>query len=143
MAHLDHELLRRLADWPSNGTPVSTLYLDVDGRRYPRRQDYVVRADELCHRLRSQAEELDRPHRKSVDRDVARIQEFLRSLDRGPTRGVALFSCTVSGLWEDVLVPRPVKDRAAVATQPYVLPLEALVETYESFCTVIVDRAKA
>src|SRR5213078_1258943 len=55
----------------------------------------------------------------------------------------ALFSSFGAGLWEDVLVPRPVKDRAAVAPHPYVMPLEALVETYESFCTVLVDREKA
>src|SRR5207253_7284665 len=39
--------------------------------------------------------------------------------------------------------PRPVKDRAALAEHPHVIPLEALVETYESFCTVLVDREKA
>src|SRR6266700_2464397 len=143
MAELDHDLLRRLADWSSNGTPVSTVYLDVDGRRYPRKQDYLVRADELCHQLKSRAQNLERGPRISVEKDVARILEFARELERGPTRGVALFSCSDAGLWEQVLVPRPVKDRAAVDRHPYVMPLEALLETYESFCTVVVDREKA
>src|SRR3979411_2174491 len=69
--------------------------------------------------------------------------DFLEGLDRGPIRGVALFSCSHSGMWEEVTVPRPLKERAAVAKHPYVMPLEALVETYERFCTVIVDREKA
>jgi len=143
MAELDQDLLRRLADWSSNGTPVSTVYLDVDGRRYPRKQDFLVRADELCRHLKTEAHELERPARRSVERDTGRILQFFENLDRGPTRGVAIFSSSGAGLWEEVRVPRPVKDRAAVAPHPYVMPLEALVETYESFCTVLVDREKA
>jgi peptide chain release factor subunit 1 len=143
MTELDQDLLRTLADWSSNGTPVSTLYLDVDGRRYPRKQDFLVRAEELCRRLKAEAHELARPARLSVEKDAGRILRFFGDLDRGPTRGVAIFSSSGAGLWEDVRVPRPVKDRAAVAPHPYVIPLEALVETYESFFTCLVDREKA
>jgi peptide chain release factor subunit 1 len=140
---LNRELLRNLAEWTSNGTPVSSLYLDVDGRRYPRKQDCEIRADELCRSLQEQAEGLGRKARRSVAGDGARMLEFLRDLDRGNTRGIALFSSSEAGLWEEIRVVRPVKDRAAVADQPYIMPLEALVETYESFCTVLVDREKA
>jgi peptide chain release factor subunit 1 len=143
MPELDKGFLRKLADWRSNGLPVCSLYLDVDGRRYPRKQDYELRAEELAHGLRSQAAELDRDPRGSVGKDADRMLRFIRALDRGETRGIALFSCADGGLWEEVLVPRGLRDRAVVAEQPYVLPLEALVETYQSFCTVIVDREKA
>ncbi len=54
-----------------------------------------------------------------------------------------MFSASGLGLWEEVLLPRPVEDRAVVGSSPYVLPLEAAYETYESFCTVLVDREKA
>ena len=143
VARLDRDLLRKLADWKSDGLPVSSVYLDVDGRRYPRKQDCVLRAEQLCHRLRAQAQELDRVSRSSVEGDAERVEEFVRGLDRGPTRGLAMFSCSGAGLWEEVEAPRPLKDRATVADQPHLIPLEALVETYESFCTVVVDREKA
>lgn len=143
MPELDRDLLRRLAEWRPEGFPVSSLYLDVDGRRYPRRQDYLVRGEELCDQLRRRAEGRPRPARNSICRDAGRMQEFLEGLERGMTRGVALFSSSGAGLWEQVLVPRPMPDRAGVDDHPYVLRLEALVETYESFCTVIVDREKA
>jgi peptide chain release factor subunit 1 len=143
MPDIDREFLRKLAEWTPDDAPVSTMYLDVDGRRYPRRQDYLVRAEELCHQLRRQSEVLARDARASVERDGGRFMEFLRSLDRGRSRGVALFSCSAAGLWEDVQVPRSVSDRATVADHPHVLPLEAQVETYESFCTALVDREKA
>lgn len=145
MPEIDREFLRKLAEWASNGIPVSSVYLDVDGRRYPRRQDYMVRAKQLCHDLTRRAQNggLDRQAKTSVSQDAARMLDYLGTMDRGPTRGVALFSASKAGLWEAVEVPRPLPDRAALEPHPYVIPLEALVETYESFCTTLVDRAKA
>jgi peptide chain release factor subunit 1 len=143
VAELSREFLRSLAEWSANGAPVSTLYLDVDGRRYPRKQDVQVRAEELTHQLREQTHQLDRGPKRSVDADTDRMLAFFEGLDRGPTRGVALFSCSEAGLWEEVRVPRPVRDRVALAEHPHVLPLEVLLETYERFCTVLVDREKA
>lgn len=143
MAELSREFLRSLAEWSANGAPVSSLYLDVDGRRYPRKQDVQVRAEELCHQLREQAHSLDRAPKRSVYADAERMLAYFEGLDRGPTRGVALFSCSEAELWEEVRVPRSVRDRVAVAEHPYVLPLEMLLETYERFCTVLVDREKA
>ncbi|MGH2572930.1 MAG: Vms1/Ankzf1 family peptidyl-tRNA hydrolase [Actinomycetota bacterium] len=143
MPEIDKEFLRRLAEWSADGFPVSSLYLDVDGRRYPRKQDYMLRAEELCHRLQRQAEGMSREAKYSVRRDASRFMSFLRSLERGRTRGLALFSSSGAGLWEEVLVPRPLPDRVTVADHPHVLPIEGLVETYESFCTALVDREKA
>ena len=145
MRDIDRDFLRKLASWSADGVPVSSLYLDVDGRRHPRRQDYIGRAEQLCHDLRrqSQAQHMQREAYHSVVRDTVRMLDFVRDLNRGPIRGVALFSSSRAGFWEDVVVPRPVPDRATVAGNPYVLPLEALVESYESFCTCLVDREKA
>jgi peptide chain release factor subunit 1 len=143
MPELDRGFLRKLASWSADGVPVASLYLDVDGRRYPRRHDYERRAEDLVSRLKGQAESRDRETRLSVCRDGARMMEFVHGLDRQWTRGIALFSASAAGLWEDVAVPRPLKDRATLATHPHVLPLEVLVEAHESFCTVIVDREKA
>jgi len=140
---IDRGFLRKLAEWSSNGAPVASLYLDVDGRRYPRKQDYLIRAEQLCHQLKKEAEGLDRSGRSSVTKDTQKMLEWLEGLDRGPSRGVALFSCSSAGLWEEVRVSRPVSDRATLADHPHVLPLEALVETYATFCTVLVDREKA
>jgi len=140
---IDRDFLRKLASWSANGAPVSSLYLDVDGRRYPRKHDYMVRAEQLCHQLNKEAEGLDRGRRSSVANDTQKMLEWLDGLDRGPSRGAALFACSSSHLWEEVLVSRPLADRAALADHPYVLPLEAVVEAYETFCTVLVDREKA
>src|SRR2546428_6194590 len=135
---IDRDFLRKLAEWSANDAPVASLYLDVDGRRYPRKHDYLTRAEQLCHQLKKDTEGLDRRGRASVAKDTEKMLEWLDGLDRGPSRGVALFSCSSAGLWEEVRVSRPVPDRATLADHPYVLPLEAFVETYETFCTALV-----
>ena len=140
---IDPDFLRSLAAWRTDGLPVSTLYLDVDGRRYPRRQDVEDRAQALCHELHVPPEEAGREARRSVQQDVDAFRDYVRVFERGSTRGLALFSCSAAGRWAEVGVHRALPDRAVVARDPYVLPLEAAVESFESYCTVLVDREKA
>ena len=143
MPDVDRAFLRSLTAWPSDGVPVSTLYFDVDGRRYPRKQDLTPRLDDLLRRLRDEADGLGRAGRRSVDGDVDAFRGYVEGLERRGTRGVALFSASGASRWQDVPVPRPLPDRARLGRHPYVLPLEALIETYETFCTCLVDRARA
>ena len=142
MNALDRQLLRELADWSTGGLPVTSVYLDVDGRRYPRRADYLVRLEDLLRKARN--ESWTKEHRRSVEGDSGKIHEFVTErFERDGTRGLALFSCSGAGLWKDVALPEPVRDRAASGPRPYLLPLEELLESFESFCTALVDREKA
>lgn len=144
MTGLDGGLLRKLAEWDTAGAPITSLYLTVDGRRFPRKSDYRIHLDELLRRARSRAQTLDRDAVRSVEHDLAAISEFVgEEFDRGDTRGVAVFSSHAAGLWEQVLVPRPVRDRVVVAPQPDLLPLEALRETYRPSGAALVDFEKA
>lgn len=142
MNALDRQLLRELADWSTGGLPVTSVYLDVDGRRYPRRADYLVRLEDLLRKARNGS--WPREHRRSVDGDSERISEFVgERFERDGTRGLALFSCSGAELWKDVALPQSVRDRASTGPRPHLLPLEALLESFESFCTALIDREKA
>ncbi len=144
MTELDRGLLRKLADWDAGGAPITSLYLTVDGRRFPRKTDYQVRLDELLRGARAQADGLDRESVRSVERDVAAMSEFVREeFRRGDTRGLAMFACNAGSLWEVATVPRPVRDRVVVAPQADLLPLEALLETYRPMCAALVDYSRA
>src|SRR5918996_845676 len=97
MAILDRETLRKLAEWNTNGFPVVSLYLDVDGRRFPKRADYVARADHLVRRAREEAQGMeDRAHARSVHGDAKRMWDFVSDeFDRkGGVRGLTLFGCS-------------------------------------------------
>ncbi|MGH2660263.1 MAG: Vms1/Ankzf1 family peptidyl-tRNA hydrolase [Actinomycetota bacterium] len=141
---VDHSLLRKLAEWDPGGVPITSVYLTVDGRRYPRKSDYDVRLDELLRRARAQAEGLSNPAVRSVESDLGAIRSYVHDeFERGDTRGLALFSAHAAGLWEEVRLPRPVHDRVTVASAADVLPLEQALETYRSLCMALVDYEKA
>jgi peptide chain release factor subunit 1 len=145
MITLDDALLRTLAAWDPAGVPITSLYLSVDGRRYPRKRDYELRLDDLLRRLRRHADGLgEEPSARSVLADAHAIEAYVRDgFDRGDTRGLAVFSAHAAGLWQEVRVPRPVRDRVVVAPDADLLPLEALLTTYGSMCVALVDYAKA
>ncbi len=144
MTDLCTDLLRTLAGWSPAGGPVTSLYLDVDGSRYPRKSDYEVRLDEQLRRARACAGDGDRDAARSVERDVERMSSFVREeFERGDTRGLALFSSSAEGLWEHVALPRPVRDRVVVAPQADVLPLQQLLDTYHRMCLALVDYQRA
>jgi peptide chain release factor subunit 1 len=140
----DRELLRKLADWPTDGVPVTSLYLDVDGRRHPRRANVERHADALLRRALGGEEHLGKDAHRSVCRDIKRMGDFIRDeFDRSGARGLALFSSFHAGLWHEQPLSRPIRDRAAVRSRPYLLPLEATVERAEVVCTALVNREKA
>lgn len=144
MAAADRERARILAGWETDGLPVTTLYLDVDGRRWPRRGDFVRRADDMLGEACDRARALGRAAHRSVCADVRRMRSYVGDFDRtGVVRGLALLSCSGAGLWEDVPLSRPVRDRVSVAPRPNLVPLEAILEMAETFCTALVDRERA
>ncbi|HXY71054.1 MAG TPA: Vms1/Ankzf1 family peptidyl-tRNA hydrolase [Actinomycetota bacterium] len=144
MPELEGSVLGELARWDPGEVPVSSLYLNVDGRRYPREEDVRQRARKSLHRLREQAVWLSKSHGKSVGCDAGRMMEFIEDeFERGSTRGLALFACHEHRLWQEVRTARPLPDRATVGRQPYLLPLEAMLETQRSLCAAIVDKEKA
>ena len=144
--NVDHSAVRKLAQWNPDGIPITSVYLTVDGRRYPRKSDYEIRLDDLLRRGRAQAEGegLSKEALRSVMGDLEAIGSFVRDeFERGNIRGLALFSADAAGLWEEVRLSRPVRDRATVASAADVLPLEQVLETYRLMCLALVDYEKA
>jgi peptide chain release factor subunit 1 len=144
VSDLDRSLLRKLAEWTPGDVPVTSVYLSVDGKVRPRRQDFELALDGLLRRVRDRAPELEDEPQRSVQEDAQAMERYVRGeFERGSNRGLAMFSAHGAGLWESVAVSRPVRDRATVGPHPDLLQLEALLEVYESFCTVLVDSEKA
>jgi peptide chain release factor subunit 1 len=146
MTVLERETLRKLAEWTTNGFPVVSMYLDVDGRRFPKRADYLARAERLTRRAHEAAQAMeDRQHARSVHGDAKQMWDFVNEeFDRkGGVRGVALFGCSGTGLWEEMPLPARVPERIVIGARPYLLPLEAILERSGHLCVGLVDREKA
>lgn len=134
--------LRELASIDASPAAVLSFTLDTDGRRHPRRADLERAAGDALRRIHTDG--LTRAARASVEADRVRIADYIaKEFDRGDTRGLAVFACDATGLWDIFQVPVPLRTRAVVDTHPHVLRLEAVLARAETFATALVSRDKS
>jgi len=138
---IEESRIRDLATFKGDDAPVTSLYLDVDGRRRIRARDCELALDRLVRPVREREHQAGNT---SVCADLKRIEDHVRGgIDRSRVRGLAFFSCTASDFWEVVELAVPVRDRVVINHTPYVRELEAVVARHERFAVLLVDRQRA
>jgi hypothetical protein len=140
MGHLSEAGIRELAAFrPARGV-VTSCYLDVDGRRFPRKAEYEQELERLLRHARSEAN----GHAASIAPDLAAIERHVKDgIDRSRVRGVAMFSCAADGFWSALTLPVPVRSQLVVGHGPAVGQLEAALHHHEPIGVLLVDRQKA
>ena len=138
---INESRIRDLAGFKGEDAPVTSLYLDVDGRRRIRSRDVELALERMVRPVRERQHQAGQT---SVCADLDRIEEHVKAgIDRSHVRGLALFSCSAHGFWEAVELAVPVRDRLVVNHTPYVRELEAVVAQHERFAVLLVDRQRA
>ena len=123
---------------------VTSCYLDVDGRRHPRHSDYETHLEHLVREAREKAVGFGPEAVRSVTADIDRITGWVRGgFDRSHVKGLAFFACSADGYFEVVESPLPVSNDIVVNHTPHVRPLEAILQAYERFAVLLVDRQRA
>lgn len=136
---IDASALRALGS-RADGSVVTSFYLDVDGRRYPRPSDYEARVKLLLQSARKRAE--GGGEAAAVEADVERIRHYLDDeLHRGATRGLAIFAGAGSGLFEAIELPVPVRDQVFVGPTPDLAQLSEVVLKARPVILVITEAA--
>jgi peptide chain release factor subunit 1 len=136
---ITEDTLRTLTGFQGGGEPVTTCYLDVDGRRLLTQRDIEQELDGVLRQARGRANGT-----ASVHSDLDRIEGFVKGgFDRSRVRGLALFSCAARDLFEVVPLPVRVRSRVVVNEQPAVAQLEAIAEESRRYGVLLVDRQRA
>ncbi len=139
MAVITEAAVRELAGFRGGDVPVTTCYLDVDGRRLSRQGDCEQELQRVLRSARSRANGAG-----SVSRDLQRIEAYVRGgIDRTTTRGLAIFSCSAHDFWKVVALPVPVRSRVVINQAPVVGPLETVAQEFERFGVLLADRHRA
>jgi peptide subunit release factor 1 (eRF1) len=134
---LTDDRIRTLAGFKGRQTPVVSLYLDVDGRRYRRPHDYEHELDRLLRRARSNG------HGADAANDLTRVEAHVRSgVDRKHTRGLAVFA-SGDALWEVFDLPIPVRNQLVVNATPHIRQLETVRENGRRLAVLLADRQRA
>ncbi|MDP1805667.1 MAG: hypothetical protein Q8K72_10910, partial [Acidimicrobiales bacterium] len=138
---IDESRIRDLAGFKGEDAPVTSVYLDIDGRTRIRARDVEMALERM---LRPVRERQHQPGHDSVAADLKRIEDHVKAgLDRSHVRGMAMFSCSAHDFWEVVELAVPVRDRVVVNHTPYVRELEAVVAQHQRFAVLVVDRQRA
>lgn len=139
MATISEAAVRALAGFRSDDAAVVSCYLDVDGRRHVRASDYEQHLDQLLRAARSRVNGTEPP-----DDDLDCIARHVRKgVDRSSTRGLAMFSCVASDLFEVIEIPVPVTDQVLVGHAPAVNQLELILQHAEPLGVLLVDKENA
>ncbi|MEV7970323.1 hypothetical protein AB0O34_30690 [Sphaerisporangium sp. NPDC088356] len=135
------ETVDRILRFNGGDVPVVSLYAGV-GQDGP--TALATQVNSLLHEIRplEQDDSLGRRARLSIRGDIERI-ENLEGLERVETGAVAVFSCSEGDLFEQLVLPRAVRDRVMVDATPWVRPMLAVLDEYHRACVMVVDRRSA
>lgn len=139
MAVITEDGIRELVAIRGERAPITSCYLDVDGRRLARYPDVEREVDMLLRDARVRAN-----GKPSVQADLRRIEQFVRGgIDRSKTRGVAIFACSEQDLWHVIELPVPVHSQVVINQVPAVGQLESVLREHEPIGVLLVDRQRA
>ena len=126
----------------ANGLPVVSLYCRVDPGASQR--EVRARVDSLLDQIRPLAKDrdLDHRYRLSVRADIERIKDALGS-ERWPPGTIAIFSCSGRDLYEEIPLPRRVREQVMVDETPLARPMLAVLGEYLRACVLVVNREAA
>jgi hypothetical protein len=134
------ETIDRVTQFDGGKLPVVSVYVGLDLQPQERRS-VSTRTSSLLHNIRPMAKDhsLDREVRLSVRGDVERIETELMQ-ERPKPGAVAVFSCSGKDFYEEIELPRRVRDRIMVDATPWVRPLLAVLDEYHRTCILILDK---
>jgi peptide chain release factor subunit 1 len=136
------ETIERIVSFDGGDLPVLSAYVAVEvdpGNRAPR-----THAASLMHTIRPLTDNgaLGHAARVSLRADIARIEEASQQ-DNWKPGTMAIFACSGAGFYEEVALPRTVRDRAVADATPFTRPMLAVLDEYHRACLVVIDRESA
>ena len=141
---IDPELVQRLLHFSSEDAPVLSVYLAVPADPGELR-GVATHLHSMLKPVRELVEldELGHAERESFRHDLDRVLDVANRARQLEGRGIGIFACQHAGLYEEIVMPRLVRDRAVVDATPYLGPLFAVLDESHRYCVVVVDREQA
>jgi peptide subunit release factor 1 (eRF1) len=137
------EIIDRLAGFEPGSLPVISLYLNAQANEHGRPDFERFLRKEFSSRARTFKSQS--PERESFDKDVERIEAYLRDELRPETNGVAIFACAgAEEFFEPVQMAAPIENhRLYISNQPHLYPLARLMDQYPRYAVLVTDTNRA
>ncbi len=136
---LSRKEIKELAAIHGDGNIFVSLYLNVNPLTNPK-GDYIIHFKNM---LKGTLEKIDKETAKKIKDDIEKIGSYLNAIKRELKKGLGLISSSHSGLWKDYHLAIPVKNEIIVDKTPYIKPLIDILDNYQRYAVLLVDKESA
>lgn len=138
-AMISKQDLDRILSYEPEGTDVLSLFLDMSVNSDNKRTHHI-----FLNQRRAQVEELgmerSRSSREVLDATLARVERWLEQEYDEANRGVAIYASLGGDFFEAFQFPVAIPNRMVVADRPAVGPLAQVLESFDHYGVVLLDR---
>ncbi|MFZ5996623.1 MAG: hypothetical protein ACOYW7_03950 [Nitrospirota bacterium] len=136
---LNRDELREIASMNGKESRYVSLYLNVDPL-LNRGGDYDVHFKNM---ITNAVESLDKAVYKKVSGDIEKIKDYVASHRRSFRKGLVILSSEENDFWKVYHLNVPVKNEVVIDTSPYTKPLLDVLDTYEKYAVLLVEKEDA
>ncbi len=116
-----------------------SLYLNVDPI-FNKRGDYLVHFKNM---MKDTKERLEKEVYRRVGPALEKIEDYLLASKRLFKKGLVILSGEDDSFWKEYHLNLPVKNEIVVDRFPYIKPLTDILDNYQRYCVLLVDRERA
>jgi peptide chain release factor subunit 1 len=128
--------IKALVSRPPSGAPVTSVFLNTDGARFPRAADYEARLDALLKVVVDEAG----ARADDVEADAKAIRRWVSDeFNRDGVKGLGLFA-SGGELFDRIHTAEPFRNVARVGDTPYVVPLQAMLGRHMHIGLALIER---
>jgi len=137
--------IESLAEFESKEFLTTSFTLNTDKSKLTKKEISLNLKNLLNnHKNRIEEMKLKKEGKDSLFQDLEKIRKFCdQSLGSQNSSGIAVFSCSNEGFWEDFTLPDPPKNRIVFDRNPYVRPLSAILGQHYRLCVLTFNRKQA
>jgi peptide chain release factor subunit 1 len=135
-------LIDRLAESQPGDHPFVSLYIDARPDQTGRDTYSAIVRSELTARAATYPERS--PQRRSLERDIERVLDWLGRQAAPQANGIAVFACSGADLFEALQLRAPLdRTEVFVGPTPHLYPLAAIADRYRRHAAVVLDSRSA
>lgn len=136
---LDRKELKEIALLHDDSPRYVSLYLNVNPLSNPRGEFTIW----LKNKLKKAPEFLDKAVYKLVRDDLSKMESYVSGNKKQFKKGLVLLSSSGNAFWKEYHLSVPVKSDLIVDKSPYVKPLLDVLDNYERYAVLLVDKVSA
>jgi peptide chain release factor subunit 1 len=136
---LNREKLKEIAKMRAEDAFFVSLYLNVNPMTNVK-NNYVIHVKNM---FKQTSEQLDKITLKRVSSNLEKIEAYIMANKRIFKKGLAILSSQEKNIWREFHLSIPIKNEIVVDKTPYIKPLLDILDNYQRYAILLVDRESA